>query len=172
MGKSSLVNALVPDANVKTAGLVRHASIGAHTTSNARWHYLPQEEDGPGNGTGVGKGAIIDCPGIRELAVWHLDSDWVWTLFHAFDWYASLLRHRLRTDSKRLRISKRAAVFGIVDTVALKKVSALSDRPSKTVTSTRSDCGLMANCSVLIWTEPNEIFSYNNFPIQKITFFK
>lgn len=70
MGKSSLVNALIPAANVRTAELVRHASIGAHTTSNARLHHLPALADEP-------PAAIIDCPGIRELGIWHLDSAWV-----------------------------------------------------------------------------------------------
>ena len=65
VGKSSLVNALLPDAAVlqRVGALVRNANIGAHTTSSARLFHLPDGADG---------GSLIDSPGIRELGVWHL----------------------------------------------------------------------------------------------------
>lgn len=61
VGKSSLVSTLLPatDASVRV-GALTHNEIGAHTTSNSRLYHLP-------NG-----GAIIDSPGIRELATWHI----------------------------------------------------------------------------------------------------
>ena len=62
IGKSSLVNTLLPDADykAKTGALVRSANLGAHTTSSARLFHLPEG------------GTIIDSPGIRELGLWHL----------------------------------------------------------------------------------------------------
>lgn len=71
VGKSSLINALIPSANIRTGELVRHASIGAHTTSNARLHHLPAEVEG------VDAGSVIDCPGIREIGIWHLETEWI-----------------------------------------------------------------------------------------------
>ena len=55
VGKSSLVNALAPDAAAQTAQLTRDAE-GRHTTTTARWYV-----------TGSGE-AIIDAPGVRDFA--------------------------------------------------------------------------------------------------------
>jgi ribosome biogenesis GTPase / thiamine phosphate phosphatase len=55
VGKSSLVNALVPEAAAQTAELTRDAE-GRHTTTTARWYQL-----GPTS-------AIIDAPGVRDFA--------------------------------------------------------------------------------------------------------
>jgi ribosome biogenesis GTPase / thiamine phosphate phosphatase len=57
VGKSSIVNALAPDAAAQTAALTRDAE-GRHTTTTARWYRL-----GPGAGS-----AIVDAPGVRDFA--------------------------------------------------------------------------------------------------------
>jgi ribosome biogenesis GTPase len=54
VGKSSLVNALVPDAAAQTAELTRDIE-GRHTTTTARWYAM-------------GKAAVIDAPGVRDFA--------------------------------------------------------------------------------------------------------
>jgi ribosome biogenesis GTPase len=55
VGKSSLVNALAPEAAAQTAELTRDDE-GRHTTTTARWYPL-----------GVNS-AIIDAPGVRDFA--------------------------------------------------------------------------------------------------------
>ncbi len=55
VGKSSLVNALVPSAAAQTAELTRD-SEGRHTTTTARWYQLEADS------------AIIDAPGVRDFA--------------------------------------------------------------------------------------------------------
>jgi len=55
VGKSSLVNVLVPHADAQTDELTRDAE-GRHTTTTARWYHL-----GP-------RAAIIDAPGVRDFA--------------------------------------------------------------------------------------------------------
>ncbi len=55
VGKSSLVNALAPEAAAQTAELTRDAE-GRHTTTTARWYHLDPES------------AIIDAPGVRDFA--------------------------------------------------------------------------------------------------------
>ncbi len=55
VGKSSLINVLVPDAAALTAALTREAE-GRHTTTTARWY---ARADGA---------AIIDAPGVRDFA--------------------------------------------------------------------------------------------------------
>lgn len=63
VGKSSLVNALVPGAGIETADLVRQTGEGRHTTTAARLFDLP---DG---------GRLIDSPGVRDFspAIDHLE---------------------------------------------------------------------------------------------------
>ncbi|HMH89044.1 MAG TPA: ribosome small subunit-dependent GTPase A [Steroidobacteraceae bacterium] len=55
VGKSSLVNALAPEAAAQTAELTRDAE-GRHTTTTARWYQLDPAS------------AIIDAPGVRDFA--------------------------------------------------------------------------------------------------------
>ncbi len=55
VGKSSLVNALAPEAAAQTAELTRDAE-GRHTTTTARWYQL------------AAGSAIIDAPGVRDFA--------------------------------------------------------------------------------------------------------
>jgi ribosome biogenesis GTPase len=55
VGKSSLVNAIVPEATAQTAELTRDAE-GRHTTTTARWYQLAPTS------------AIIDAPGVRDFA--------------------------------------------------------------------------------------------------------
>ncbi len=55
VGKSSLVNALAPEADAQTAELTRD-SEGRHTTTTARWYALGATS------------ALIDAPGVRDFA--------------------------------------------------------------------------------------------------------
>ena len=55
VGKSSLVNAIVPEAAAQTAELTRDDE-GRHTTTTARWYQLAPAT------------AIIDAPGVRDFA--------------------------------------------------------------------------------------------------------
>ena len=54
VGKSSLVNALIPDAAAQTAELTRDIE-GRHTTTTARRYAM-------------GTAAVIDAPGVRDFA--------------------------------------------------------------------------------------------------------
>ena len=57
VGKSSLINAILPEARIETRAVRSKDDRGRHTTSQARVYDLP------------GGGMIIDTPGLRELAV-------------------------------------------------------------------------------------------------------
>ena len=56
VGKSSIINALVPDADIRTADLSEATGEGRHTTTASVLHRLP---DG---------GELIDSPGVRDYA--------------------------------------------------------------------------------------------------------
>lgn len=62
VGKSSLVNALLPDCNLRV-GELSERQQGNHTTTNAQLFHFP------------GGGHLIDSPGIREFGLWHMEAD-------------------------------------------------------------------------------------------------
>src|SRR5690606_17603780 len=63
VGKSSLINAMVPDAAQKTNIISENSALGQHTTTSTRL-------------IAFGEGAaLIDSPGIREFGLWHLNPD-------------------------------------------------------------------------------------------------
>jgi len=55
VGKSSLINRLVPGVAVSTSGLTRGSAEGRHTTTASVMHTLP------------GGGRLIDAPGVRDF---------------------------------------------------------------------------------------------------------
>jgi ribosome biogenesis GTPase len=57
VGKSSLMNAILPDLDIRTMEVSEWSDKGMHTTTFAEMYDLP------------GGGSIIDTPGIRELGV-------------------------------------------------------------------------------------------------------
>ena len=69
VGKSSLINAMVPDAAQKTNIISEDSALGQHTTTSTRL-------------IAFGEGAaLIDSPGIREFGLWHLNAAKVQTGF-------------------------------------------------------------------------------------------
>ncbi len=63
VGKSSLMNALMPSLNVTTQAVSELSGLGQHTTTVSRLYHLPEG------------GQLIDSPGIREFALWHLSDE-------------------------------------------------------------------------------------------------
>jgi ribosome biogenesis GTPase len=72
VGKSSLVNALLPDAALPVGDLSEYAGKGTHTTTTARLLHLPSG------------GTLIDSPGIREFGLWHMTREEVARGFREF----------------------------------------------------------------------------------------
>lgn len=60
VGKSSLIQALLPQQTIRTTELSARSGLGQHTTTAATLYHLPQG------------GNIIDSPGIREFGLWHM----------------------------------------------------------------------------------------------------
>lgn len=80
VGKSTLVNALVPDAMRSTGVVNAVTGRGRHTSTNALMLPLPSDAGGP-------DGWIVDTPGIRSFGLAHVDPD---HLIHAFGDLAEL----------------------------------------------------------------------------------
>jgi ribosome biogenesis GTPase / thiamine phosphate phosphatase len=61
MGKSTIVNTIFPDADVATREISTFLASGRHTTTHARLYRLGPET------------SLIDCPGLQEFGLAHLD---------------------------------------------------------------------------------------------------
>lgn len=83
MGKSTLVNLLIPDAEAATREISTALNSGRHTTTFTRLYTLP--DGGSENG-----GALIDSPGFQEFGLYHLTEG---KLERAFPEFRPLLAH-------------------------------------------------------------------------------
>ena len=75
VGKSSLINALMPNAELQVGDVSDNSGLGMHTTTTAK---LLHFEHG---------GDLIDSPGVREFGLWHLDPEriaWCFIEFREF----------------------------------------------------------------------------------------
>ena len=80
VGKSSLLNALLPDAGAATGAVSDGTGKGRHTTTRSRIYDL------------AGGARVIDTPGVREFGLWKLDPVEVRLYFHDFDEAAAKCR--------------------------------------------------------------------------------
>jgi len=78
MGKSTLVNLLIPDAEAATREISTALNSGRHTTTFTRLYSLPEG------------GALIDSPGFQEFGLYHLTEG---KLERAFPEFRPLLAH-------------------------------------------------------------------------------
>lgn len=60
VGKSSIIQTLMPDEAIRVGAVSESTGKGVHTTTTARLFHLP-----------IG-GDLIDSPGIREFGLWHM----------------------------------------------------------------------------------------------------
>ena len=60
MGKSTLINALIPDAAARTREISEYLDSGKHTTTFSRLYQLDDTS------------ALIDCPGVQEFGLAHM----------------------------------------------------------------------------------------------------
>jgi ribosome biogenesis GTPase len=63
VGKSSLINRLIPDLHIQTGNLSDATGKGAHTTTTTMLYHLPAG------------GQLIDSPGVWEYGIWKLGMD-------------------------------------------------------------------------------------------------
>jgi ribosome biogenesis GTPase len=68
VGKSSLIDRLLPDEALRIGALSEDSRKGTHTTTTARLYRLPSSVADDG-------GELIDSPGIREFGLGHLSED-------------------------------------------------------------------------------------------------
>ncbi|WP_044870760.1 small ribosomal subunit biogenesis GTPase RsgA [Pseudomonas sp. LFM046] len=82
VGKSSLVNSLLPGVDTRVGALSELTGKGTHTTTTARLFHFP------------GGGELIDSPGIREFGLGHVSRDDVEAGFIEFNELIGTCRFR------------------------------------------------------------------------------
>ena len=88
VGKSSLLNAITPVAEAQTGAVSSTSGLGQHTTTSTKLYHLSDD------------GIIVDSPGVREFALWHLTDDEVTKSYREFRPY---LGHCKFSDCKHLK---------------------------------------------------------------------
>lgn len=82
VGKSSLINELLPEENENIGEISLVSGLGQHTTTAAKLLHFPQG------------GQVIDSPGVREFALWHLPDEKVTWGFTEFRDYIGICKYR------------------------------------------------------------------------------
>ena len=104
MGKSTLTNALIPEARAETREISEVLDTGKHTTTFARLYPLPEG------------GGIIDSPGMQTFGLAHLDAEALEASFREFRPYVGQCRFRdCRHDAEPGCALQAAAEAGQID---------------------------------------------------------
>lgn len=82
VGKSSLINSLLPGIDIKVGALSEKRNKGTHTTTTAKLFHFP---DG---------GDLVDSPGVREFGLWHMERQQVLDGFIEFRPYLGNCKFR------------------------------------------------------------------------------
>lgn len=104
MGKSTLVNALIPEANAATREISLALDSGKHTTTHATLYHLDASSD------------LIDSPGLQEFGLGHLDRQEIEIAFREFRPYLGQCRFRDCRHDREPGCALHAAVeAGVID---------------------------------------------------------
>lgn len=108
VGKSSLINELFPDLDLRV-GALSQAQHGKHTTSSSTLYHLPFGGD------------IIDSPGIRDFALWHISEQTIASGFSEFKPYQGQCRfHNCRHTNEPECAIKKACEEGVISSRRLR----------------------------------------------------
>jgi len=82
VGKSSLINTLIPDLELRVSEISSKSKLGKHTTTNTTIYHIPSGGD------------LIDSPGIREFQLDDFDAKEIMNGFREFKALAGKCRFR------------------------------------------------------------------------------
>lgn len=100
VGKSSLLNALCPEIDLKVGEVSDYKSLGRHTTTVSTLHALP------------GGGELVDTPGFRDFGLVDISSREIAAYFPGFE---ALEEHGCRFNDCRHRQEPGCAVTALVE---------------------------------------------------------
>jgi len=78
VGKSSLINHLMPELNIRVGELSEASGEGTHTTTSSTLYSLPCN------------GILIDSPGVRDFGLWNTSAD---QILHGFIEFRDYIGH-------------------------------------------------------------------------------
>jgi ribosome biogenesis GTPase len=82
VGKSSLINELIPDLNLRVNEISTKSKLGKHTTTNTTLYHIPSGGD------------LIDSPGVREFQLDDLTNQEILSGFREFKPFIGLCKFR------------------------------------------------------------------------------
>ncbi len=97
-GKSSLINTLIPDLDIKTNELSESTGLGKHTTTNSILYHLKKG------------GNLIDSPGVRQFTPAPCDLQTLETAYPDFRPFLGLCKYSNCTHSTEPQCAIKAAV--------------------------------------------------------------
>lgn len=98
MGKSTLINAIIPDAQAATREISTALDSGKHTTTHARLYHLNADSH------------LIDCPGVQAFGLHHLSLGRIEQCFIEFAQYLGQCRFANCSHSHEPNCALRNAV--------------------------------------------------------------
>ena len=82
VGKSTITNQIIINANARVAQITKAETSGSHTTTNAQLYHINSTSD------------LIDCPGLQEFGLYHLDIERIGEYFPELREYLGKCRFR------------------------------------------------------------------------------
>jgi ribosome biogenesis GTPase len=139
MGKSTLVNALIPEAGAATREISIALDSGKHTTTHARLYPLPKgiacEKIAEQSAAKFSGGALIDSPGLQEFGLAHLTRG---EIEKGFVEFVPLLGHCRFRDCKHENepgcAIKEASAAGAIDARRLAQFIAIANEGDRAKT--------------------------------------
>ena len=82
MGKSTLLNSIIPGSNARTGDISKTETHGCHTTTHSVLYHIDAVSH------------VIDCPGLQEFGLYHLHKDNLLAYYPEFREYIGNCRFR------------------------------------------------------------------------------